>query len=62
MFIGIGFIDSSLRFSSKEQYGNKWVYYRNDKCLWNGQSEYYNQSNGFKIGDIVELTMNTESG
>lgn len=40
MFIGIGIIDSSLRFKGTGDYGNKWIYYRNDKYLWDGQSGY----------------------
>ena len=40
MFLGIGVIDSSLRFKGPGDYGNKWIYYRNDKYLWDGQSGY----------------------
>ncbi len=35
---------------NKKSFGNRWIYYRNDKELWNGTSNYYNQGFGFKVG------------
>jgi hypothetical protein len=40
MFAGTGFIDSSLRYKNRDEYGNKWIYYRNDKYMWDGNSAY----------------------
>ena len=50
MFAGVGIIHPECNKNNINNYKNQWIYYRNDRDLWDGRTTLNKQGKGFRAG------------
>lgn len=62
MYAAIGMVHPSYIGKHIKEYKDQWIYYRNDRELWQGSTSLNKQGKGFKAGETVTLTWDPNNG
>ena len=61
MFAAVGIIHPECTKYNINNYKNQWIYYRNDRDLWDGRTTLSKQGKGFRVGEIITIAWDSKT-